>query len=67
MAPERSKRPPRRPEGAVRRPKRPPRRPRWPPRRQWNTPREPQFGSERPPKRLPTVSDGPGAHQDGPR
>eukprot|EP00959_Pyramimonas_sp_CCMP1952_P439157 9193412-Pyramimonas_sp.AAC.1 len=29
------------------------------------TPRGPQVGPERPLRRLPTASDGPGAHQDG--
>eukprot|EP00959_Pyramimonas_sp_CCMP1952_P411359 8619837-Pyramimonas_sp.AAC.1 len=59
------KRLPRRPQKGLKTPKRPPRRSRWPLRRPWSTPRGPRVGPERPPKRLPTASDGPGAHQDG--
>eukprot|EP00959_Pyramimonas_sp_CCMP1952_P310699 6502178-Pyramimonas_sp.AAC.1 len=49
---------PRRPKRPLRR--RPPKRPRYSSRRPCNAPGEPQVGSQRPQRRFPTVSDGPG-------
>eukprot|EP00959_Pyramimonas_sp_CCMP1952_P305976 6403238-Pyramimonas_sp.AAC.1 len=60
----------RRPETAQEPPKTAPRSPKRPPRWPQNGPRGPrwpQVGPERPPRRLPTASDGPGSHEDGPR